>query len=791
MYHQLRTTTTRALFIACFVVLLLVHRGKGDEQSVDAVNYATCSADIYPINVFTVPVYKCTWKIGLIGQYNESTSTSASVIRFAVDYINANTNLLPNCSILLYEADVGNGTDTVQATTIASIAEIMLEGVQGLVGGNSLAIMQNCAQACTDFSIPHIGSLAQDAALSVKSTYPYMLRGISPYSEQSNVLYQLMSYFNWYKGTLVATTDSYGNDAGSYVLSSTVLKGANFKFTEQTVSGTFSDFPTKAKNMYTALQTVKIILMFTQPATGFPFISYLRNYINVNGTLPGVGDGIVYILSQAMCAPILSGSTQYAQYYPLIDGSLCIYPRGGDTQTPFYTQMSQLFQQSNETIYPRPTEPSSFDWYGVDSVFAHAYAINSLIKSGKSYSQISGSTYLKALASVSFNGTTGPFAFDTNYDRRGIWDIYNNVYDSTTGLLSVNWMGEYRWDRTALTVSNPNFVFFGGSTVVPPANVTKPVSNTTTPTVAPTKAPTQTRKFTDYSSTLSAVMGAITGACVVVALFAALMLAFKWSSFQSHGPFYCAVIITGVLVAYASALATVQKPTDNLCMAFPWLLGIGFNLVYGCLFIKTWVLYGVFRKAAQLKKTKLTPFYILKILAAFLAVEVILLVVWTVVDPPKVREINFENNTYGYQCGNDSNTFWVIFLTYKGAWLIFGAILAFLTRNIASEYNESKSIAYSIYVDIVLLIVAVPLATSIQNTNGGVVVIEVVVICIAFTFTMIGLFSKIWKAILFGKLENVDSKMNTPSYSTDYSRDQRPSRVTDAQTVSTSGLYLA
>jgi hypothetical protein len=138
------------------------------------------------------------------------------------------------------------------------------------------------------------------------------------------------------------------------------------------------------------------------------------------------------------------------------------------------------------------------DWYGVDSVFAHAYAINNLLKSGKTYSQIYGSTYLNALKAATFNGTTGAFAFDSNYDRRGfvissslpqiilntyhrIWDVYNNVYNNETGELTVNWIGEYRWYASQLYVADPEIYFYGGSTAVPAANVTyiKPATNST------------------------------------------------------------------------------------------------------------------------------------------------------------------------------------------------------------------------------------------------------------------------------------------------------------------------
>ncbi len=79
----------------------------------------------------------------------------------------------------------------------------------------------------------------------------------------------------------------------------------------------------------------------------------------------------------------------------------------------------------------------------------------------------------------------------------------------------------------------------------------------------------------------------------------------------------------------------LPEPSDGLCLAFPWLLGIGFTLVYGCLFIKTWVLYKVWRNAEQFKKTTLTPGFILKLIGFYLGVEIVILIIWSVIDRPK------------------------------------------------------------------------------------------------------------------------------------------------------------
>lgn len=60
-----------------------------------------------------------------------------------------------------------------------------------------------------------------------------------------------------------------------------------------------------------------------------------------------------------------------------------------------------------------------------------------------------------------------------------------------------------------------------------------------------------------------------------------------------------------------------------------------------------------------------------------------------------VKEMNVDN-TYQPQCSSKHITFWAIFLGTKGLWLLFGAVLSILTRNVAKEYSESKSIAYAV-----------------------------------------------------------------------------------------------
>jgi len=272
---------------------------------------------------------------------------------------------------------------------------------------------------------------------------------------------------------------------------------------------------------------------------------------------------------------------------------------------------------------------------------------------------------------------------------------------------------------------------------------------------------------------LKAAMGVICGIVVLLAIFAALMLAMRYDAYASHGSFYSGVIIAGVMLSFASAVVLIPDPTDALCILFPWLLGVGFTLVYGCLFIKTWALYQVWRNAERFKRTNLTPTTILKGIGLDLTVEVIVLIVWSCVDPPKAVLHDMVNDTRMLQCKTNHPTFWIIFLVIKGIWLVFGAGISILTRNVVHEYNQSKSIAYAIYNIFALLILAVPLSIALQDTPGGTLIIEVGVIAIAFSFTLMSLFFNVWhemffpsKTLMQSKLSNISSRTTVNTVST-------------------------
>lgn len=203
--------------------------------------------------------------------------------------------------------------------------------------------------------------------------------------------------------------------------------------------------------------------------------------------------------------------------------------------------------------------------------------------------------------------------------------------------------------------------------------------------------------------------------------------------------------LLGCLLTLAGLAAYILGFNDVGCMIFPWFSGIGFTLMYGSLFAKSvrrrwvseklqastktnqsfcfifpslpqWRIWQVFKKVQSIRRRMITNKLLFGIVAGFLAIELIILIVWTAVPEGRLRFTSIPDPNpsvlVDYQvCSSQyALVFFGIFLAYKGVVLLMGIYLSFVTRNVDSDFRESKYIAFSIYsVFLTMLIVLIVL----------------------------------------------------------------------------------
>eukprot|EP00090_Calanus_glacialis_P036355 TRINITY_DN6204_c0_g1_i1.p1 TRINITY_DN6204_c0_g1~~TRINITY_DN6204_c0_g1_i1.p1 ORF type:complete len:896 (-),score=194.35 TRINITY_DN6204_c0_g1_i1:234-2846(-) len=175
----------------------------------------------------------------------------------------------------------------------------------------------------------------------------------------------------------------------------------------------------------------------------------------------------------------------------------------------------------------------------------------------------------------------------------------------------------------------------------------------------------------------------------------------------------------------------------TFCAAPKWLLHIGFSLGYGSMFTKIWRVHRIAThtktKGEDKIKTQVVPWKLWSMVGCLVAVDVLFVTIWQIVDPLK-KEINAfdtipsdnEDEDVEYQpeiwvCRSDYHNVWLgLTYGYKGLLLILGLFLAYETRSVkVKQINDSRLVGMSIYNVAILCIITAPVTMVISDQQNA------------------------------------------------------------------------
>jgi hypothetical protein len=192
----------------------------------------------------------------------------------------------------------------------------------------------------------------------------------------------------------------------------------------------------------------------------------------------------------------------------------------------------------------------------------------------------------------------------------------------------------------------------------------------------------------------------VLGAIVNLAFAALTFIHRKRRLIAMAQPLFCQFFQVGGALLCLGNLVTIGENTDFNCMLRPWVFHLPFTMMFGGLFLKVFRIWKIMGNK-KLVRVKITNADMLKSMVAMVAIDIAVLVLWTITSPSKqviVYEKYNDDFDYGRQTCESENEAWGFILGfYKVVTIGVGCYLSFLTRDFNPVFAESRHIFVAIY----------------------------------------------------------------------------------------------
>ena len=188
---------------------------------------------------------------------------------------------------------------------------------------------------------------------------------------------------------------------------------------------------------------------------------------------------------------------------------------------------------------------------------------------------------------------------------------------------------------------------------------------------------------------------------VIGATFTVFLFIYFYSSsiVKAAGRESSFIMLVGVYLCFIAPVVFLSEPSVVVCGIQRFIAGLSFSVIYAPLFLKTNRIFRIFQsaKTTTARPSLISPLSQVIISLGIILVQVLLGVIWIIGDHPTV-EINFPktNDKYRLFCSSDPYTM-VLNLLICLAIMIACTYYAFRTRHFPKNYNETKSIMYTLY----------------------------------------------------------------------------------------------
>ncbi|KAI8619582.1 7 transmembrane sweet-taste receptor of 3 GCPR-domain-containing protein [Chytriomyces sp. MP71] len=233
---------------------------------------------------------------------------------------------------------------------------------------------------------------------------------------------------------------------------------------------------------------------------------------------------------------------------------------------------------------------------------------------------------------------------------------------------------------------------------------------------------------------------------LLITVFIAIMLIQHRSNqvFVKAAPIFSGLVLVGAALSYGSIATFMGYPTHLTCHLRLWLQLLAFIVSLSAFMIKNFRIHKIFSSRTIIPKSKLSNERFASFMMTFIFMEVVLLSAWSALSNPKSTSATTYNVNFSYQCLPNNEKLDAIMsgllYCYNSFVLLLTAILAYLTRHVNSDYNESL---FMLFFVVASALTAGPTLLALQQESDAIqrIIIRNVAIWIFTTFALIIFFA--------------------------------------------------
>lgn len=185
-------------------------------------------------------------------------------------------------------------------------------------------------------------------------------------------------------------------------------------------------------------------------------------------------------------------------------------------------------------------------------------------------------------------------------------------------------------------------------------------------------------------------------------------------------PFFLSLVLLGCLISTSTIFAMAQESSmvDEAvpaCMLVPWLYSVGFCITFGSLFAKIRRINILFQAAIKFQRIEVKTQDTLFFVGGILAIDVTVLLCWTILDPLEWQRVVVDADKYGttlVSVGYCASEHWHVFTSLLAAFhfalMCFACYVCYITRNLPTLFCEGKYITLAMISNLQIFVVAVP-----------------------------------------------------------------------------------